>query len=144
MNQTSSPIHTENLPWMPLAQGTWIRPLRFSGHDRTLQLKVNPGVIIERHQHSGEVHAFNVSGSRRLENGDIAGPGAYVYEPAGNIDSWACIGNEPCIVQISMTGRLTTLGKQGQPQNYTDTENLREKYLAWCDENQIKPWALGA
>lgn len=28
-------------------------------------------------------------------------------EPAGHVDSWPCVGDEPCIVQITMSGRLT-------------------------------------
>lgn len=144
MNRTSKPIHTEALHWMPLSEGMWARPLRFDGEARTLQLKVAPGVTIGRHRHAGEVHAFNLSGSRRLESGEVAGPGAYVYEPAGNEDSWTCIGDEPCVVQITMTGRVTTLNELGEALSYTDTANLRERYLVWCSTNRFEPLAIGA
>ncbi|MGF1593941.1 MAG: cupin domain-containing protein [Kiloniellaceae bacterium] len=144
MDRTSKPIHTEDLPWMPLDEGVWVRPLRFSGEARSLQLKVAPGVTIGRHAHGGEVHAFNVSGSRRLGGGDIAGPGAYVYEPAGNVDSWTCVGDEPCVVQISMSGRLAYLGDGGKVRDVTDTPKLKSQYLAWCRENGHEPWAIGA
>ncbi len=73
------------------------------------------GVVVGRHIHAGEVHAFNVSGSRELDTGEIAGLGAYVYEAPGNIDSWKCVGQEPCIIQISMTGRLTYLDGDDRP-----------------------------
>jgi len=144
MDHTSRPIDTASLPWMPLGAGVWIRPLRFAGEQRSLQLKVAPGVAIGRHRHSGDVHAFNVTGSRCLGNGHVAGPGAYVYEPAGNVDSWACVGDEPCVVQISMSGRLTYLGESDEPLDETDTPTLRARYLAWCDENGHEPRALGA
>ena len=144
MNQTSRPIHTRDLPWMPLGGGVWIRPLRFSGEERSLQLKVDPGVTITRHHHAGDVHAFNVSGSRRLDSGEIAGPGAYVYEPAGNEDSWTCVGDEPCVVQITMSGRLTYIGGNDERQSYTDTPKLRAEYLEWCRETGHEPRAIGA
>ena len=144
MERVSMPIHTEHLPWMPLDEGVWVRPLRFSGHERSLQLKVAPGVTIARHRHAGHVHAFNVSGSRRLDTGEVIGPGAYVYEPAGNTDSWACAGGEPCIVQISMSGRLSYIGDDGEVLDYTDTPKLKAQYLAWCREHGHEPVAIGA
>lgn len=144
MTETSPPIKTEDLPWMPLGDGIWARPLRFHGEERALQLMVAPGVAIERHKHAGEVHAFNVAGSRRLNTGEIAGPGAYVYEPPGNEDSWECIGDEPCIVQIVMSGRLTYTGETGEALDYVDTSKLRSLYLDWCRENGHEPLAIGA
>ncbi len=144
MNQTCKPIHTEALPWMPLGEGVWVRPLRFEGEARTLQLKVAPGVTIPRHRHDGEVHAFNLAGSRRLDSGDLAGPGAYVYEPAGNEDAWTCIGEEPCVIQISMSGRLTYIGAEGEALDYVDTPKMRAAYLAWCEQEGLQPVALGA
>jgi len=74
MDQTSNPIQTNELPWMPLNTGVSVRLLRLVGKDRTLQLKVEPGTTIEQYTHGGEVHAFNVTGSRKLSNGKIAGP----------------------------------------------------------------------
>lgn len=144
MTAQPPPIHTETLPWMPLGDGVWVRPLRFAGEARSLQLKVAPGVVIGRHRHAGEVHAFNVSGARRLDSGEIAGPGAYVYEPAGNEDSWACVGDEPCVVQITMSGRLVYVGDEGDMLDYTDTPKLKAQYLAWCRDNGHRPRAIGA
>lgn len=144
MDRTSGPVHTRALAWMPLGDGVWVRPLRFCGEERSLQLKVAPGVTIGRHRHAGDVHAFNVSGSRRLGDGEIAGPGAYVYEPAGNEDSWTCVGDEPCVVQISMSGRLVYLGENDEVVDYTDTPKLRAQYLAWCRRNGHEPQAIGS
>jgi len=53
MNHTSNPLHSQNLPWMPLGPGVWARLLRLEGEQRSLQLKVNPGTEIGRHRHSG-------------------------------------------------------------------------------------------
>lgn len=144
MSDTSSPIDTQSLPWMPLGEGVWVRPLRFEGEERSLQLKVAPGVVVGRHRHAGEVHAYGVSGRRRLDTGEIAGPGDYVYEPAGNEDSWACEGDEPCVVQIVMKGRLVYLGEHDEVIDYTDTPKLKAHYLSWCRANGHAPAALGS
>ena len=129
---------------MPLGPGVSARLLRLAGKERTLQLKVEPGVTIEPHVHEGEVHAFNVSGYRKLENGDIAGPGAYVYEPTGNRDSWSCVGDEPVIVQITMSGSLTYLDADGKALSVTDTAGLRALYRDWCEKEGHEPVAIGA
>src|SRR5271165_6839410 len=144
MDNTSYPLHTQQLPWMPLEPGVWARPLWLVGEQRSLQLKVDPGIEIGRHRHSGYVHAFNVSGSRQLGNGAIAGPGAYVYEPPGNEDSWRCVGDEPCIVQITMSGRLEYVNGQGEVTSFTDTQALRAQYLEWCQSQHIEPQAIGS
>ena len=101
-------------------------------------------VVIGRHRHAGEVHAFGVSGRRRLDTGEIAGPGDYVYEPPGNEDSWACEGDEPCVVQISMTGRLVYLDEAGGVLDYTDTPKMKAQYLDWCCANGHRPVAIGS
>jgi hypothetical protein len=141
---SSSPIHTPDLPWMPLSPGVSARPLWFAGEARSLQLKLEPGAAIGRHRHTGPVHAFNVSGSRELSNGKIAGPGAYVYEPAGNEDSWRCVGDEPCVVQITLSGRLTYVDEEGREQGFTDTPKLRQQYVDWCRSTGNPIAALGA
>lgn len=144
MDHSSSPIHTEDQPWMPLSDGIWARPLCFAGKERTLQLKVEPGASVGRHRHTGAVHAFNVRGSRELGNGEVAGPGAYVYEPAGNEDCWRCIGDEPCIVQITLSGRVVYLDEAGEETSFTDTAALRHQYLDWCESTGSPVTALGA
>jgi hypothetical protein len=144
MDMTSSPIHTADLPWMPLGPGIWARPLWFSGDSRTLQLKVEPGVSVGQHRHTGAVHAFNISGSRELGSGEIAGPGAYVYEPAGNADCWRCVGDEPCVVQITLSGRVIYVNDNGKELSVTDNAKLRQQYLDWCRQTDTKVTALGA
>ena len=139
-NLTERPIATDRLPWMPLGGGVSVRPLRFRGGERTMQLRVEPGVTIPTHRHDGHVHALGLSGRRRLGDGAIAGPGDYVFEPAGNVDSWSCEGDAPCIIQITMTGRLTYLNADGGEGAFTDTPTLKKQFLAWCAEQGITPW----
>ncbi len=144
LDKTSAPIPVDDRYWMPLGDGVWAMPLRFSGQERTLRLKVNPGVVVGWHKHDGFVHALNISGQRKLGSGEIAGPGDYVFEPHGNEDNWACIGDEPCVIHIVMSGRLTYFDTSGNELDYTDTPKLRDQYLAWCGARNLPPIALGS
>ena len=138
MSKTAYPVPTARIPWIPLRQGIQFRPIRFGLDGWTLQLHVEPGVVIERHRHTGEVHGFNISGTRELiETGEIVGPGTYVYEPPGNVDSWRCVGEEPCIVHISLTGRVEYLDANDNVIHFSDTHKQRQTYLDWCRSNHM-------
>jgi 2,4'-dihydroxyacetophenone dioxygenase len=141
---TSMPIDTTTLPWMPLSAGIATRPLRFAGEERTQLLKVEPGISVGLHSHGGFVHAYTLTGSRRLDKGVIAGPGSYVFEPSGNRDCWECAGDEPVILFIHMSGALVSLDENGTQTGRTTTEGLRQRYLKWCEFEGYEPLALGA
>lgn len=84
-------------PWIPSSTpGKSARPLRFLAGNRGFVelLRMEPGVVMPLHRHSGEIHAFNLSGRRKLCTGEVVGPGDYVYEPPGNVDWWKIIGDE--------------------------------------------------
>jgi 2,4'-dihydroxyacetophenone dioxygenase len=130
------------IPWIPLGPGESFKPLRFLANDRgrVLLLRMEPGTLAPRHRHLGEVHAFNLSGSRKLiESGEIVGPGGYVYEPAGNVDSWMAVGDEPVIVHITSFGPMEYLDEHDQVLRRDSTSSLREVYLRYCEENGIQP-----
>jgi 2,4'-dihydroxyacetophenone dioxygenase len=141
---SSTPIKTRDLPWMPLADGISTRPLRFAGQERTQLLKVEPSISVGLHSHGGFVHAYAVSGSRRLDGGVIAGPGSYVFEPCGNRDCWECAGDEPVILFIHMSGALVSFDENGMETGRTTTEGLRQRYLKWCETEGHEPLALGS
>jgi quercetin dioxygenase-like cupin family protein len=108
----------ESLPWQPLRPGFSTKLLRGGGDDdtRVQLLRLEPGVVIPRHRHTGEVHAWNLAGQRKLlDSGEIIGPGGYVYEPAGNVDSWMAVGDEPLIVFVTVRGAIEYVDEAGQP-----------------------------
>ena len=94
------------------------------------------------HRHTGEVHAFNLAGTREIfGTGERVGPGNYVYEPACTIDGWAAIGVEPCVVHIKVTGTIEYLGENGQVIESVNADTQRALYLAWCREHAVSPAA---
>jgi 2,4'-dihydroxyacetophenone dioxygenase len=133
-------IDTSSMPWIPLGPGESFKPLRFlpRGEGRVLLLRLEPGTVVPLHRHLGEVHAFNIAGSRKLlETGEIAGPGAYVYEPAGNVDSWMAIGDEPVIVHITSFGAMEYLGEDGSVLRRDTGTTLLEIYRRFCEQNGL-------
>jgi hypothetical protein len=133
---TCYPVNAEEIEWVPLRPGLSFRPLHFAADGYSLQLRIEPGMTIARHRHTGEVNAFTLSGAREiLDTGEIIGPGTFVYEPRGNSDSWRCVGDEPCIIQISVKGRVEYIDSQGNMTHHTDTYTAQAAYLAWCAEH---------
>jgi 2,4'-dihydroxyacetophenone dioxygenase len=136
------PIDTASMPWIPLGAGESFKPLRFLPEEcgRILLLRLKPGTVVPRHRHLGEVHAFNLAGSRELlDTGEIAGPGAYVYEPAGNVDSWMAVGDEPVVVHIVSFGAMEYLDNDGRVLRRDTASSLQEIYLRYCERSNLRP-----
>ena len=130
-NLTFSP-DIESLPWQPLRPGFSAKILRGGGDGdtRVQLLRIEPGVVIPRHRHTGEVHAWNLAGQRKLlDTGEIIGPGGYVYEPPGNVDSWMAVGDEPLVVFVTVRGAIEYVDEQGAPTGErTSTASVTEAY----------------
>ena len=136
-------LDTGTLDWIPLEPGQAFKPIALPEvGPRQLLLRVDPGTIVALHRHHGEVHAFTMSGARVLLDpaGNIDVPaGTYVYEPTGNVDSWMAVGDEPCVVHISIEGAMDTFDDQGNIISSTGTADLRRIYLDWCTEHGVIP-----
>jgi quercetin dioxygenase-like cupin family protein len=122
------------VPWVPLADGKSFKPLRFLSGNRGFVelLRLEPGSDIPTHRHTGEVHAFNLEGSRQLGTGEIIGPGDYVYEPAGNVDSWKNVGDIPLVVLVVVMGAVEYLGPDGNITSVYTADVLNELYRQYC------------
>lgn len=134
------PITAADMPWVPLAEGVSMRPLCFLDDGYSLQLRLEPGARIAPHRHTGEVDAIVLAGKRRLfDTDEVLSAGDFVHEPKGNHDSWGCEGDEPCIVQISLKGRVEYLTKDGRLDHYTDTHTAQAAYLDHCERMGVAP-----
>jgi len=103
---------------------------------RALILRLQPGTVIGRHRHGGEVHAFHLAGQRRLlETGDILARGGYVYEPAGNVDSWMAVGDEALLIFMTVRGVIEDLDDEGHVKSKTTTSSIAERYRLYVDNH---------
>jgi len=142
----SETVDAEQIGWIPLGPGESFRPLRFlpDGRGRVLLLRLEPGTVVPRHRHLGEVHAYNVAGQRKLlGTGEIVGPGGYVYEPPGNVDSWKAVGDVPVIVHIVSYGAMEYLGENGEVLRRDTASSLPDVYRRYCADHGLTPLNLG-
>jgi ChrR Cupin-like domain len=87
--EPARPLDTDGMPWIPTGPGKSFRPLRFAADGWSELMRLEPGSAVAVHRHTGDVHAFNLAGTREIfGTGERVGPGNYVYEPAGTLDGW--------------------------------------------------------
>jgi quercetin dioxygenase-like cupin family protein len=128
---------TDTLPWAPVRAGFSLKVLhgRTDDETRALLLRLEPGTVIPRHRHEGEVHAINLRGERKLlDTGEVVGPGGYVYEPAGNVDSWMAVGTEPLVVFVTVRGAIESIDDAGNVTRRTTTASMAEEYARFLAE----------
>lgn len=119
------------LPWFHVGPGFDLKHLHGETDEdvRVVLLRLEPGTVITRHRHRGEVHAFNLAGTRKLlETGELVGPGGYVYEPPGNEDSWMAVGDEPVVVFVTVHGAMEELDEEGRITSLTTTSSSAARY----------------
>jgi 2,4'-dihydroxyacetophenone dioxygenase len=127
-------------PWVPSnTPGKSARLLRFLPHDEGFVelLRMAPGVTMPLHRHSGEIHAFNLSGSRQLCTGEVIGPGDYVYEPAGNVDWWRVVGQETMTALVVVRGQVDFLAADGTVRYTADARTQREELRRFCADHGL-------
>lgn len=130
---------TASATWMPEGPGKWSRPLRFlPDNEGWVELmRLDPGVRLGLHRHTGEIHAYNLQGRRRLCTGEIVGPGDYVHEQAGNVDWWEAIGDEPLVLFVVVRGAVEYLDARGQVVKRITTTNRKAEVEHWKQQSGV-------
>lgn len=140
------PLDTSTIPWIPLSPGFSYKPVRYlpDNAGRILLLRVEPGTVIPRHRHNGAVHGYTIRGQRKLlDTGAIVGPGGYVYEPPGNVDSWMAVGDEPMEALVTVHGDVEYLDDAGNVLSRTTDEPSRTSFEAWRKSTGFPALDLG-
>lgn len=128
-----------DLPWIPSSTaGKYAKPLRFFADDRGFVelLRMDPGVAMPLHRHSGEIHAYNLSGTRQLCTGELIGPGDYVFEPPGNVDWWKIVGDEPMLALVVVMGTVEFIGPGDSVRLRVTAATQRAEYERYCREHR--------
>src|SRR5262249_31028410 len=128
------------VPWVPIAEGKSFKPLRFLSGNRGFVelLRLEPGTFSPLHRHTGEIHAFNLEGARELCTGEVMEPGDYVYEPAGNTDTWKVVGDVPLVVLVVVMGAVEFIGPDNTVTDRITADTLMEMYQQHCAANGIQ------
>lgn len=130
--------------WIPEGDGKWSLPLQFlpDAAGWVELMRLDPGVRVALHRHTGEVHALNLAGERRLNDGRVLRAGDYVYEPAGNVDWWEATGTEPLIVHVVVKGTVEYLGPHHAVLKRIDTASRVADYRRHCAAFGRRPLEL--
>jgi 2,4'-dihydroxyacetophenone dioxygenase len=119
--------------WVPYGEGVWFQPCYFNvtSGGFSVVLKGMPGSSLGIHYHVGPVHGYTMRGYwRYLEHDWIAGPGTYIYEPAGEAHTLTITKDspEPMLTIFVVEGGLVYLDKaeNGGFKSYEDGFTLLE------------------
>ncbi|WP_394412263.1 cupin domain-containing protein [Roseateles sp. BYS78W] len=128
--------------WMPEGEGKWSLPLQFlpeaEGGGWVELMRLAPGTALTLHRHHGEVHGLNLQGHRRLDDGRVIGPGDYVFEPDGNVDSWAAVGDEVLVLHVVVRGDVDYVAPNGALQRRITTADRIADYRAFCAARGVR------
>ena len=120
--------------WAPLAPDIWSRPLHLNpvGGFYVHLLRVRRSGVLQRHRHSGQVHAYTLRGSwYYLEHDWVAQAGGYVFEPPGETHT-LCVPDDcaEMITLFTVHGALMYVDPDGNSIGYDDVFTRIDKYRA--------------
>ena len=118
--------------WAPLSEGITSRPILLSvsaGYYVHL-MRVTRSGLLQRHRHSGQVHAYVIKGEwHYLEHDWRAQAGDFIFEPPG--ETHTLIVPDDCqemITLFTVYGSLMYVDPYGQATGYDDVFTRIEKY----------------
>ena len=137
------------LPFVTFAEGITIQLLKVDveGGRFVVRVRFEPGITIQIHKHTGDVHAFTHAGAwKYLEYPEVNTKGSYLYEPAGSIHTLHVPEDNKEITDVTfvVSGANLDLDEEGNVENVLDAGAIREIYLARCkEEGHPKPYVIG-
>ena len=146
-------IDGESLPWVPLTPYEDRILLKYFKLDPIrgewlVMMKAPAGVSLPKHHHTGTVMVYTIEGQWKYKEHDwTAGPGSIVYETAASSHTFEVVaeGESGYVVTlVQVTGELLFLDDKG---NVIASENWKtslNRYLAYCEQHDIKPKDLTA
>ena len=137
---TAEHLGDDDLPWVParmegvelkvvtakVREGLWIVRNRFA-----------PGIQLQTHKHSGQVHAFTLSGAWGYRESEYMNrAGSFLFEPAGSIHTLYVPESNDEITDIwfAIWGANLNMNEAGDIVSATDAESILQFYLSACAE----------
>lgn len=127
----------EALPWVEVWPGIQLKVLRVVERQGlwVVRNRFAPGTSIETHRHTGDVHAFTISGCWRYAEYGVDYPaGTYVYEPANSVHTLTVpeSGADGADVIFVMRGANLVLGASGEVTRVDDGPTTLAFYRMMC------------
>ena len=133
VNPNSNNVTTEAIPWGLVWEGIEIKMLR-SGNGSgtyTLMTRLQPGVVLPKHRHFGDVHGYTISGRWGYQEYDWeASGGDYVYEPPNSTHTLYVPDDaaEPAVIVFVVDKGMVILGDNDEILSIEDAWTLTEIY----------------
>ena len=113
-----------------------------------VRMRMQPGVTLPTHKHTGEVYAFTLSGSwKYLEYPELNTAGSYLFEPAGSIHTLhvPATNTEVTDVWFAIHGANLNLDAEGKVTLIFDAALVLKVYLSHCRKQGLPvPQIVGA
>ena len=140
----------EEMPFVALVDGVTFQLLSVdldSGY-WVVRARFAPGVTIQRHRHTGEVHAFTTAGAwKYLEYQEVNSAGSYLFEPAGSVHTLHALEDNEGLTEVwfAVRGANLNLDEEGNVESVLDAQTILDLYLAQCEEMGLpRPDVIGA
>lgn len=133
-------IPSDEVPWVPQAEGVWFKPVRLAPHADMWAnlLKVSPAGMLNRHRHFGHVEAWVMQGRwRYLEHDWVAGPGSFVHEPKGDVHTLVVEPGEEMITLFIVHGKIEYLDDTDAVVRVDTAQGKLDRYEAYCREQGL-------
>ena len=140
----------EDAPFVDLGNGVELQVLKVDVEAGlwVIRNRFQPGLVVERHKHTGCVHAFTLSGSwKYLEYPEVNRAGSYLFEPAGSIHTLIVPedNTEVTDVWFAIQGANLNLDENDEIQMVIDAALIRDVYLGACEAAGLpRPPVIGA
>ena len=131
-------VGEEDAPFVDLGNGVELQVLKVDVEAGLwlIRNRFQPGLVVERHKHTGCVHAFTLSGSwKYLEYPEVNRAGSYLFEPAGSIHTLIVPedNTEVTDVWFAIQGANLNLDENDEIQMVIDAALIRDVYLGACE-----------
>ncbi|HMM74754.1 MAG TPA: 2,4'-dihydroxyacetophenone dioxygenase family protein [Gammaproteobacteria bacterium] len=140
----------DDLPWVSLAEGVSFQLLQADVEAGlwVLKTRFEPGVVVQRHKHTGEVYAFTLCGAwKYLEYPEINRAGSYLYEPAGSIHTLTALADNTGDTEVwfAIRGANLNLTPDGKVESVLDAGKILKIYRRECAARGLPaPDVIGA
>jgi quercetin dioxygenase-like cupin family protein len=139
-------VQSADMPWVPQgSDNVWFKPIRINLEKGSWVnlLKVAKSGVVNRHRHLAEVEGWVLQGRwHYVEHDWQAAPGAYVYEPPGDVHTLVADvedESEPMLTLFSIHGPIEYMDADGNLAYVETAETKLKRYTDYCREAGIEP-----
>ncbi|MBL8550535.1 MAG: 2,4'-dihydroxyacetophenone dioxygenase family protein [Hyphomonadaceae bacterium] len=139
-----------DLPFVTIAEGAELQLLQVDIEAGlwVIRTRLQPGLTLKRHRHTGEVFAFTIAGVwKYLEYPEVNRRGSYLFEPAGSVHTLHTPSDntETTDVWFAIRGANLELDAQGAVETVIDAGTALAIYRELCrGAGHPEPAVIGA